>query len=173
VETLLYIMLIESSNDAAYALAETIGLDNFIDKMNQKAKELGMEDTYFINTTGLDVNDSLPTLTNFSTAQDMARLSKYILLKDPKIFEISSLNYYEAMNASGNFHHLAINTNELLNLNSHVIGGKTGYTPKAGGCMILILKPEKGGYIINVILGTVSQEARFEEMKKLVIWVES
>ena len=71
------------------------------------------------------------------------------------------------------FHHLAINTNGLLNLNSHVFGGKTGYTDEAGGCMILVLKDNKGNYIINVILGAASKEARFEEMKKLVIWAES
>ena len=49
-----------------------------------------------------------------------------------------------------------------------IIGGKTGFTEEAGGCILLILKNENGDYLINVILGTVSPEARFQEMKKLI-----
>ena len=173
VENLLHIMLIESSNDAAWALADVIGTDNFVEKMNQKAEVLGLKNTYFINPTGLDIDDSTPPSYNVSTAKDLAEISRYVLANYPAIFGISSLNSYEVLNAENNFHHLAINRNELLNLNSHVIGGKTGYTDTAGGCMILVLKDDNGNYIINVILGAVSQEARFEEMKKLIVWVES
>jgi len=173
VENLLRIMLIESSNDAAWALSDVIGTDGFVEKMNQKAEALGLKNTHFINPTGLDIDDSIPPSYNFSTVRDLALISKYILNNYPTIFEISSLNSYEILDAENNFHHLAINRNELLNLNSHVIGGKTGYTDTAGGCMILILKDDNGNHIINVILGAVSQQARFEEMKKLVVWVES
>lgn len=173
VEALLDIMLIESSNDAAWALAEVIGVDNFVGKMNQKANDLGLKNTYFINPTGLDIDNSVPPSYNFSTAADLAEISRYALINYVKIFEISSLNSYEILDAENDFHHLAINRNELLDLNSHVFGGKTGYTDTAGGCMILILKDDNENYIINVVLGAASQEARFEEMKKLIVWVES
>jgi len=177
VKNLLYTMLIESSNDAAFALSEIIGKDNFIAKMNQKAIDLGLASTYFINSTGLDVDDLENNITyfNFSTAKDLAEFSEYILNQYPQIWEISSKMSYEILDSTGNFHHLAVNKNGFLNLSPNLgtIGWKTGYTDTAGGCVIVILKDIDGKNIINVILGTASTDARVEEMKKLANWLES
>jgi len=85
IEQLLKYMLYYSSNDAAFALAEVIGLDNFIAKMNQKSKELGLNNTYFINPTGLDPSD-IDAVPNYSTVNDLAKLSKYILSNHGLIF---------------------------------------------------------------------------------------
>lgn len=162
-EKLLNLMLIYSSNDAAFALAEKIGLENFIFRMNQKAKILGMENSHFVNPTGLDPENqkfNLKNLENFnySTAEDLAKLTKYILNEFPLIFEISSTKpAYQIKNG-------------FLNLSQNIIGGKTGYTDEAGGCLILVLK-KNGNYFINIILGTEGTESRIREMKKLIDWL--
>jgi len=171
IKDLLHIMLIESSNDAAYALAEVIGVDNFTEKMNQKAESLGFKNSYFVNPTGLDPENS-SDFKNVSTARELAELGKYILNQHPQIWEISSKQIYEVFDSSGQFHHLAVNKNEFLSLVfDKIIGGKTGYTNEAGGCMILVLNGQKDGYYINVILGTSTIKARFEEMQKLINWL--
>jgi len=173
VENLLHIMLIESSNDAAYALAEKIGVENFVERMNQRAEILGLAKTYFINPTGLDLENSEEP-NNYSSATDLAKLAQYILDYHPIIFEISSKSLYEVLDNSGSPHHLVINKNELLtSFSENIVGGKTGFTYKAGGCILLVLKDKKGNFFINVILGTESREASFEEMKKIIDWLET
>ncbi len=192
IDDLLHITLIESSNDAAYALSEIISrgtdiepkkrAEPFIGLMNLEIeKKLGLKNTKLVNPTGLDP-ENLELPKNISCAKDLIKMSSFILQKYPKIFEISSKLSYEVLDNSGNPHHLVINTNKLLDPYSeicandedwqkiipNIIGGKTGYTQEAGGCMILLLKDKKGNHFINVILGANNQESRFEEMKKLV-----
>lgn len=166
VESLLYIMLIESSNDAAFALAEAIGEDGFVELMNLYTRDLGLENTYFIDSTGLDPDDPQGPI-NYSSASDLVKLTNYILKKYPRIFEIAINNSYEVLNPDGSLHHfIPENTNELLGEIPEIIGGKTAWTPAAGGCLLLVLKnPSKNSYFINVILGA---EDRFEEMQKLI-----
>jgi len=158
VENLLYIMLIESSNDAAYALAEAIGVDNFVDIMNWETKSLGLKNTHFTNPTGLDDPK------NYSTAQDLAILTKN-LLKKPLLWEILGTPEYDLYLPDGTLHHKLKNTNELLGKIPGIIGGKTGWSPQAQGCFLLVLKKGKGEYFINIILGA---EDRFAEMQKLI-----
>ncbi len=157
VENLFYIMLIESSNDAAYALSEAIGVDNFVDIMNWQAKTLGLKNTHFTNPTGLDDSQ------NYSTAQDLAILIKDLLQK-PFIWEISKISKFDLYLADGTFHHQLKNTNQLLGEIPDIIGGKTGWTSQAQGCFILVLQKDND-YIINVVLGA---EDRFAEMRKLI-----
>jgi D-alanyl-D-alanine carboxypeptidase len=93
-EKLLELMLIYSSNDAAWALAEAIGVQNFIEKMNEKAQDLGLENTHFVNPTGLDPENLYyhppnQSSFNYSTAQDLLKLAQYILENHPLIFEIT------------------------------------------------------------------------------------
>lgn len=165
VESLVYIMLIESSNDAAFALAEPIGQEGFVGIMNLYAKDLGLEDTQFINPTGLEPN-SPKEPANLSTAEDLAELAKYILEKYPQIFEITSYQSYKVLNPNGSLHHfIPTNTNELLLEIPEIVGGKTGWSPEAGGCLLLVLESPRNGYFINVILGS---DDRFGEMRKLI-----
>jgi len=123
---LLNFMLFFSSNDAAFALAEQIDVKNFVNRMNQKAKEIGLENTYFSNPTGLDPENLKWSLENkdhfnYSTARDLVLLGKYILKNYPLIFEFSNLK----------------NKIQLLE-NQYLIGMKTGYTNEAGGCIFLV-----------------------------------
>ena len=159
VENLLYLAIIESSNDAAFTLAEPIGTEAFADLMNLEAKHFGLQNTNFVDPTGYAPE-------TYSTAKDLVTLSKYFMEQRPEIFKISSLAEFDLYTPDGVFHHKLSNTNELLNEYQEIVGGKTGYTNEAGGCLILILKNSKDGSIfINVILGAVN---RFEEMKKLI-----
>lgn len=173
VKDLLYIMLIESSNDAAWALAEEIGVKDFVEKMNQKTNELGLENTHFINPTGLDPEDTRYSLVNledfnYSSAEDLVELAQYILNHYPIIFDISLKMSYEVLDNSGQFHHLAVNKNEFLREIPNVIGGKTGFTEEAGACILLLLEDEKENTFFNVILGTSSVQNRIEEVQKLI-----
>jgi len=89
VEALLYTMLIESSNDAAFALTEPIGQQGFVDLMNLYARNLELENTQFVNSTGLEPDDSQEPK-NLSTARDLVKLAKYVLENYPQIFETTA-----------------------------------------------------------------------------------
>jgi D-alanyl-D-alanine carboxypeptidase (penicillin-binding protein 5/6) len=173
VRELLKMALVESSNDAADALAEINGRENFINLMNLKAKEIGLRSTNFSTPTGLEVEN------NFSSARDMANLAISILKKYPlnndifPFLETSSQSSVIVLSENGETHHRAFNTNELLNSfnqtdDLRVVGGKTGYTDEAGGCIVIILKDKDNNYFVNVILGADSRESRFSEMRKLI-----
>jgi len=157
-ENLLYIMLIESSNDAAFALSEVIGQKSFVNLMNWEAEYLGMKNTHFVDSIGISPK-------NVSTVKDLVILTKK-LLERPLIWEILEKKEFELYNPEGVFHHKLLNTNQLLGRIENIIGGKTGYTPQAKGCFLLVLKgPKEKGFLINVILGS---ENRFTEMEKLI-----
>lgn len=166
VEYLLYPLLMESSNDAAYALTNDyneITEEKFIELMNLKAEDLGLENTYFVNSTGLDPEQPDHSI-NYSTTEDLVKLTKY-LLKKSSIWEILTTPKFSLYGPE------LINTNELLGKIPNIVGGKTGFTDQAGGCMLLVLKNKKGNFLINVILGAPSSSARIEEMEKLIEWL--
>ncbi len=170
VQDLLYPLLMESSNDAAAALAEVVGREVFVELMNLEARELGLSNTYFLNPTGLDPDDPQKPV-NYSTGKDLAILASYIIQTYPHIFDILAIPQQDLLQ-KGSFHHTMKNTNELLSFEAWptpIIGGKTGWTPLAKGCLVLILKSPKGqGYLVNIILGA---EDRFSQMRTLVSWV--
>ena len=167
-EYLLYPLLMESSNDAAFALAddyEDMTERKFVELMKWEAEKLKMNDTFFDNATGLDPEES-GTQMNYSTVNDLVKLTKE-LLREPLIWEILQTQRYSLYGPE------LINSNELLGEIPGVIGGKTGYTGEAGGCMILVTRaPQSQGYLINVVLGANGTQDRFGEMEKLVNWVE-
>lgn len=163
IDTLMHMMLIESNNEAAYAITEPIGQNNFVDMMNLYAKDLGLSDTYFINSTGLDQLNSV----NVSTSQDIVKLTEAIIKKHPEILKISALKSYEVLNSDGSLHHfIPENTNKLLAEVTGIIGGKTGFSTDANGCLMIVIKKlSTNGYFIGVVLGS---EDRFGDMKSLI-----
>lgn len=165
VEYLLYPLLMESSNDAAFSLANDYnGMtgNEFVRLMNLEVKDMGLKNTYFANVTGLDPEPP-KTAMNYSTVADLAKITKE-LLKYPLIWEILSTSNFNLYGPE------LTNTNRLLEEIPSIVGGKTGYTEKAGGCMLLVLKsPRNSGYLINIILGS---NDRFGEIKKLVDWLK-
>jgi len=157
---LLDVMLIESSNDAAEAFAESIGRDKFIKLMNKKASQIGMKDTLFVNPSGLDFDYS-----NVSNISDLKKLVTYVIDQYPLIYQILSIKEKDLYN-NNVFHHKMITTNVLLYENNGYIWGKTGYTVKAGECIILLMKRpfsnKENSYIINII---INSNERFKDAR--------
>ncbi len=160
---LISMMLVESSNDAAYALsayASEQGID-FVDRMNQKAALLGMESCTFTDPAGLDD-------TAFCSANDLLRLVRYALRAAPQLWPIMTAPTLAVQSADGRFVHELKSTNELLGDMEGIIGGKTGYTDGALGCLILVVKlPEKSDTLISIVLGS---RGRFTDTRTLVSW---
>lgn len=167
---LLRSLLIESSNDAAAAFAQFWGRETFLNSMNEEAKTLGLEYTSFADEAGVDPGN-VESKANLASAEDLFLLSKYILENEPAIFDILRTSFFNLSTSQGKFHHKVTTTNDLLLSNgwpAKVLGGKTGWTPMAKGCLLLVLEaPNQKGYIVNVILGS---EDRFKEMKTMVDW---
>ncbi len=168
VKELIPMMLIESSNDAAFALSKLIGQEGFVGLMNLKAKELGLANTYFYNPTGIDPEalNLPPDQINYSTAWDIAYLTKYLLFSQPEFLNIVSQKEYPLYQTNGKLHHILKNTNELLQKMPTVIGGKTGTTDRAGECLMVIMKGKSpDDYFIGVVLNSKN---RFEDMETLL-----
>ena len=130
IEDLLYGLILRSGNDAAIVLATHIGKteENFVRMMNEKAKELGMENTIFQNPHGLDDYTE-----NYSTAYDMALLSSYA--SQNKVYQkITKTKKYKT--STQNKSYTWNNRNKLLSTYRYCTGGKNGYTPKAGRTLV-------------------------------------
>ena len=123
---LLYGLMLRSGNDAALMVASYIGgdIDNFVKMMNNKAVEIGMNNTIFVNPSGLDNSDT----GNYSTAYDMAILTRYAM-KYLEYREIVSTKSYVLKTNKNTYKW--INKNKLLSRYDYITGGKTGYTEKA------------------------------------------
>lgn len=124
---LLYGLMLRSGNDAALAIAEFVGgdVDKFVELMNQKAKEIGMKNTTFINPHGLENNEGVG---NTSTAYDMALLSSYAMQNDVYKEIVSTKNYVAKSDKKT---YSWANKNKMLNHYEYTTGGKTGFTEKA------------------------------------------
>jgi len=166
---LLRVMLIESSNDAAFALTEPMaGPTGFVALMNLKAKDLGMESTAFFSPNGLDPEDSgLPAeQINQSTVDDLAKLAQYVVYHHPEITKILSEKETAVYSQGGEFYHPLANTNELLGKFSSIIGGKTGTTERAGGCLLLILQSKNPpSRFVAVVLNSSD---KFKDMENII-----
>ena len=158
IRSLLDIMLIESSNDAAIAISQQ--RNDFVLLMNKKAEELELNGTHFINPDGLDSPN------HFSSALDVAKIFSYLINKHPEAFEILKTKNMMVYSSDGKIEHRLENTNELLGKTDEIIVGKTGFTDEAGGSLILLTKDD----IITVILGSPD---RFGESEKLINWLKS
>jgi D-alanyl-D-alanine carboxypeptidase (penicillin-binding protein 5/6) len=172
----LYSMLTESSNDAAWAISEVDGKNNFICQMNQKAQEYQMENSRFYDPVGLDPN-IVGQNYNFSTTNDIFKLLKNILDQNSEnrglLLEILGTKEFDIYTSNNIFHHQAISTNKMIfDLNTSVIAGKTGSSPLAKECLMIITQHPKyqNGYIINILLGSNN---RYEDMDNLINWVNN
>lgn len=127
---LLYGLILRSGNDAAISIALHIGTTeaNFVEMMNKKAKELGMMSTIYENPHGLDEETK-----NYTTAYDMAKLSRYAY-KIEEYRKISSTKKWIVQ--ANNKTDIWYNRNKLLFRYKYATGGKTGYTPKAGRTLV-------------------------------------
>lgn len=156
---------IASGNDAAVAMAEHIAGSEqaFVIQMNEKAKELGMEKTNFVNACGLEDEEHL------TTARDIAIMSRELITKYPEIFEYSTIwmdNITHKTNKGESQFDLA-NTNKFLKQYNGAVGLKTGYTSQAKYCMSACAI-RNDVLLIAVIMGADTKEIRNSEAGKLL-----
>ena len=162
VENLLYGLLLSSGNDSAYALANACAhsYNDFIQNMNQKAVDLDMKNTHFINPAGFDDN------LQYSTALDLVKLAK-IVVANPLIAKIVSTKSTVVTDITGNKTYALENVDKLLGVVAGLEGVKTGQTEGSLGIFISKITRD-GNTIIMAVLGS---NDRFGETEKFVDWV--
>ena len=169
IKDLLYALMLKSANDAAYVLAEHVGgsVEGFSEMMNKKAKELGCENTHFVNPNGIHSED------HYTTAYDLYLISKYAMENETFAKIVSTYQYtLSSTNKYKNNDRIMKNTNYFINPNSKfynedIKGIKTGTTMQAGNCLITNIVKDGFDYII-VVLGAETSDGKFYETQKLI-----
>ena len=166
VADLLHLLLIPSDNGAARALARSShgGTAKFIERMNEKAIELGLQNTTFADPSGLNAN-------NVSSAFDLSHLITFAA-SDERIASIMRTPTYTV---STNRRQIPIHsTNQLVMKGDvEVMGGKTGFISKSGYCLATLLRLPQGNPIAVVVLGARSNNGRFWETRHLFSWLNT
>ncbi len=154
---------VSSANDCACAMAEHIAGSEaaFVEKMNQRAKELGMEDTHFVNCTGLD--DDPEAANHKTSAHDIALMSRELLKNHPDIKKYTTI----WMDTVRNGQFGLSNTNKLVRFYPGATGLKTGFTSAAGYCLSASAQRE-GMELVAVVMGCESSAKRFAACKSLL-----
>jgi D-alanyl-D-alanine carboxypeptidase (penicillin-binding protein 5/6) len=158
VEELLHGLIVDSGNDAARVLAENIANHEVAfasDMMNSEAKRLGMNNTHFVNATGL------PEEQHYSSAHDLAVLAAAIIRDFPEFYSIYAMREFQYNNVK------QFNRNQLLWLDPFVDGMKTGHTESAGFCLVASGKRDQHR-LISVVLGATSESLRSTESQRLL-----
>ena len=159
VRDLLKAVCIVSGNDAAVALAEHLAgsEDAFVERMNARAQELGMNDTHFVNCTGL------PAAGHLTSACDIALMSRELILHHPDIRQFTTV-WMDSLRGGES---MLVNTNKLIRFYEGATGLKTGSTGSAGYC--LSATAEKNGMeLIAVVLKGKTSDERFSDAKSLL-----
>ena len=161
VEELLKGIIMASGNDAIVAMAEYVGgsEENFVKMMNEKAKELGLKNTNFVNPTGLDEKD------HYSSAYDVAMIA-IELMNHPDIFKFTTI-YEDYLRKNTDRKFWLVNTNKLLKSYKGVDGLKTGMTDNAGYTMAVTAKRD-GLRLLAVVLGETSGKERNKEVAEML-----
>ncbi|MBI3573466.1 D-alanyl-D-alanine carboxypeptidase [Candidatus Kaiserbacteria bacterium] len=161
--------LITSSNDGAHAIALAASekknetLEAFIQNMNDVARSLGMNETFFTNDTGLDISST--TASAYGSARDMATLITHLVKADPRLVEGSRDERKTFVSLSG-YTHVAQNTSDVIGTLSGAVASKTGYTDLAGGNLAVVFEPLLGRPVAAVVLGS-TRDGRNADMEAL------
>ena len=171
---LLYSLMLESHNDSAVAIAETVGgsVEEFAAMMNRKASDIGCYDTYFITPNGLDATVNDTGRIHSTTAADLAKIMAYCVniskAKD-QFLEITRTRQYSFTDLSGQRSFTCNNHNSFLGMMNEALSGKTGFTNKAGYCYVGAIESE--GRIFTVALLACgwpnNRNYKWSDMKKL------
>ncbi len=156
-DDLLHGVIIQSGNDASVALAEYVsGTEEvFADLMNKYAERLGMNNTHFVNSTGL------PDPDHYTTAGDLAKLAQALIRDYPQIYDYHKIKEFTFNNIKQH------NRNNLLWHDRSVDGIKTGHTEEAGYCLVASAMRE-GMRLISVVMGTDGENARSKASQALL-----
>lgn len=181
-EELMKGMMIVSANDAALAISHHVGTTygQFVENMNNKAKEIGMENTVFYNPNGLptsvNIGGNVVGVENKTTARDVLVLSKYLYSTyGNQLTAITNMSSYVNPSKAINEE----NTNPLLPLIANVDGLKTGFTGAAGYCLAYSMKTDKGNgndssnRLVGVSLGASSKENRKLASYNTLVYISS
>lgn len=169
------ISVLTSANDASYAIAASVGsiltnstheegVDHFISEMNKKAKEIGMEKTYFHNATGLDMEEE--DAGAYGSARDMVKMVLYALSDHSDILYATRHKERE-MTSLSDLHHNFQNTNPAVSEMNGILASKTGYTDLAGGNLVVVINADLNYPVIIAVMGSTFK-GRFEDTKKLI-----
>ena len=161
-ETMIKCIAVASGNDASVAVAEYIagGEEAFVDQMNQKAAELGMADTHFEDCCGLTDSDG-----HYTTAMDVAIMSRELTVKYPKVFEYTGIWMEDITHDQPGSPKFTLNsTNKLLKQYPFTTGLKTGSTSKAKFCLSATATKD-GIDLIAVVMGALDHKARFADAR--------
>ncbi len=163
VSELLAALLINSSNTAAFSLAQNDldGFSGFVAKMNQQAKELGLKNTSASNPAGFDDSSQR------STAYELAILLRATLM-DPLLRSLLTKSSHQLMTADQTLAGTIFNTHQLLGIDSRIVGGKTGTTDEAGQVLVSMAVIDNQPLVI-VVMGS---EDRYTDTQKLLDWTE-
>lgn len=158
VDELLKAIIIQSANDATVALAEHVAgsEEAFLNRMNERAAELGMQNTHYLNTTGFDEEGQ------YTTARDIALVAQE-LLKHERVFDYTMIWMYDLRGGKTQL----TNTNKLLKTYNGITGLKTGTTDDAGNCFCGTAKREEF-QLIAVVLGCETSKERFADATALL-----
>ena len=154
---------VSSANDCACAMAELLAGSEgaFVEKMNRRAQELGMENTHFVNCTGLDDDPSAKD--HRTTAYDIALMSRELMLHHPDIQTYTTIWMDSVRGGSFGLS----NTNKLIRFYQGATGLKTGYTSQAGHC--LSATAQRGQmHLVAVVLGADSSAERFSACRTML-----
>lgn len=171
---LLYSLMLESHNDSAVAIAEAVGgsVEAFAVMMNQKARDIGCFDTYFITPNGLDavINDTGQK--HSTTATDLARIMAYCVTESSakeQFLQITQTMEYSFCDVSGNRNFHCSNHNSFLNMMNEAISGKTGFTNQAGYCYVGAVESEGRTFTVALLAcGWPNNKTyKWSDMKKL------
>ena len=160
-EELIKSVIVASANDSCVALAEHLegSVDAFVEKMNAKAKELGMENTNYVNCTGL------PDPNGYSCAKDVLTITRYLMQND-KFFEYAKVWMYDIEHPGGRTTSLT-NTNKLVRFYNGMDGGKTGFTKEALSC--LSCRATRGETsLVCVVIGAPDSKCRNASVSALL-----
>lgn len=147
---LLYSLMLESHNDSAVTIAEHVGgsVEGFAKMMNDKAKELGCENTHFITPNGLDAQDEKSA--HGTTAKDLATIMSYCI-QNETFLEITQTKQYQFSNQEGTRSFTCNNHNALLQMMDGAISGKTGFTADAGYCYVGAVKRGERTFVVALL----------------------
>lgn len=153
---LLHSLMLESHNDSAVAIAEHVGgsKEAFADMMNQKARDIGCTNTYFITPNGLDGTDETTGKVHSTTAEDLAKIMRYCISQSPKkedFLEITRAPSYTFSNIERTRSFSCINHNALLTTMEGALSGKTGFTNGAGYCYVGAVKKGEKTFIAALL----------------------
>lgn len=175
-KTLSDMVLMTSSNDGAYALAEAanqelaggIDTNTFVEAMNIRAEQLELNSLLFYNPTGLDLSEKRAGA--FGSAKDVANLMGYIVRNYPQILASTKETKTRFYNNNGAYYN-AENTNSTVSEIPGLIGSKTGYTALAGGNLVVAFDVGLNHPIVIVILGS-TRDGRFTDVSQIIQAVE-